>query len=200
VSERSKETRMFDWFKKRAAPPPTRPLAPAPPPAPLASVDERDAVLRDLHPLFRVVDTGFHIYMAVAAANPEWDDDRVERVLRVRGVDSVLAQELVSFAPLAFGREIVQELGVQCSDLYRLHNLTDGSETELPLAGEMAYAWARAMVGLYRTAERNEVFKRVAVRSAELNAVNNALHGGVTKEGLQESRLSPSLVYLRRTS
>jgi hypothetical protein len=175
-------------------------LARALPPAPLASVEERDAVLRDLHPLFRTVDAGFHIYMEIASANPGWDDDRVERVLRARGVESVLAQELVSFAPLAFGREIVQELGVHCSDLYRLHNLADGSETELPLAGEMAYAWARAMIGLYRTAERNEVFKRVAVRSAELNAVNNALYGDFTKEDLRESTLSPTLIYLRRTS
>jgi hypothetical protein len=191
---------MFDWFKKRAAPSPALRFTPAPPPAPLASVDEREAVLRDLHPLFRGVDAAFHIYIEIASANPEWDDDRIERVLRVRGVDSVLAQELVSFAPLAFGREIVQELGVHCSDLYRLHNLADGSETELPLAGEMAYAWARAMVGLYRTAERNEVFKRVAVRSAELNAVNNGLHGGVAKEELRDSRFAPSLVYLRRAS
>jgi hypothetical protein len=199
MSERNMETWMFDWFKKREVPVPPRTPAPAPP-ASLASVDEREAVLGDLHPLFRVVDTGFHVYMEIAAANPGWDDDRVERVLRGRGVDSVLAQELVSFAPLAFGREIVQELGVRCSDLYRLHNLADGLETELPLVGEMAYAWARAMVGLYRTAERNEVFKRVAGRSAELNAVNNALHGGVTAEELRESTLGPTLVYLRRTS
>src|SRR5215208_1742283 len=100
---------MLDWFKKRAAPPTAPPLASAPPPAPLASVDERDAVLRDLHPLFWVVAAGFHIYREIAAANPGWDDDRIERVLRARGVDLVLAQELVSFAPLAFGREIIEE-------------------------------------------------------------------------------------------
>jgi hypothetical protein len=68
----------------------------------------------------------------------------------------------------------------------------------LPLANELAYAWARAMVGLYRTAERNEVFKLVACRSAELDAVNNALRGGVTTEQLREGTLAPPVVRLRR--
>jgi hypothetical protein len=178
---------MLGWFKKR-------------PTLPLASAEEREALLRDLHPLFRVVDAGFHTYMEVVAANPTWDDNRIEQELRTRGVEAELAQEVVSFAPLAFGREVVQQLSVKCSDLYRLHNLTDGSERELPLANETAYAWARAMIGLYRTAERNEAFMLVAGRSAELDAVNNALHGGVTEEGLRECTLGPSLVHFRRAA
>jgi hypothetical protein len=104
----------------------------------------------------------------------------------------------VSFAPLAFGREIVQQLGVTCSDLYRLHNLADGTEKELPLVNELAYAWARARTGLYRIAERNEVFKLLAERSAELDAVNYALNGGVSAEELRASRLGPPVVYLHR--
>src|SRR5580765_304910 len=105
---------MLGWFKKR-------------PSLPLASVEEREAALQNLHPLFRVVDAGFHAYMEVVTANPKWDDNRIEQELRTRGVEAALAEELVAFTPLAFGREIVQGLGVKCGDQYRLHNLADGS-------------------------------------------------------------------------
>jgi hypothetical protein len=165
---------------------------------PLASIEEREAILSRGHAVFRVVDAGFHAYMEIVTANPRWDDNQIEQELRTRGVEAALAEELVSFAPLAFGREVVEQLGVKCNELYRLHNLNDGTEQEMPLAYEMAYAYARAMVGLYRTAERNESFKLVALRSAELDAVNNSLHGGVTQEALKESKMGPSIVYLRR--
>jgi hypothetical protein len=176
---------MFGWFKRSP-----KPL--------LASTEEREAILSKQHPLFRVVDAGFHEYIKVLVANPRCDDSQIEDAVRARGVEAGLAEDLVRFAPLAFGREIVQQLGVQCSDRYTLHNLADGTERELPLADELTYAWARAMVGLYRTAERNEVFQLVALRSAELDAVNNALHGGVSTEQLRESTLAPSKVHLRR--
>lgn len=178
---------MHSWFKKQSVPS-------------LPSVAEREAILQGLHPLFRVVDIGFHAYVEVVTANPDWDDGRIEQDLCQRGIEPGLAQELVSFAPMAFGREFVQQLGVKCSDLYHMFNLADGSERELPLANEIAFAWAKAMIGLYRTTERNEIFGLIAGRSAELNAVNNALHGGVTEEGLRECTLGPSLVHFRRTS
>src|SRR5262249_5445131 len=76
----------------------------------------------------------------------------------------------------------------------------DGSEWEQPLGHEFAYTWARAMIGLYRTPERNEVFKLVALRSAEVDCVNNALKAGVSEADLREGKLEPSLVHLRRAA
>src|SRR4051812_23118545 len=164
---------MFGWFKKRSIPS-------------LATQAEREAILRDRHAVFDSVDAGFHTYLEVVSATPPWDDSQIEQELGRRGVELQLAQELVAFAPMAFGREIVQQLGVPCSDVYRLHDLTDGSERELPLANERAFAWAKAMIGLYRTAERNDLFKLVACRSAELAAVNNALKAGVAPDDLRK--------------
>jgi hypothetical protein len=177
---------MFGWFKKRSRPS-------------LASPEERNAILDKQHPLFRVVDTGFHAYMEIIAANPQSDDNQIEQELRGRGIEAGLAEDLVAFAPIAFGREVLQQLGVKYSDLYRLHSLTDGSEREMSFANEMAYAWARAMIGLYRTPERNEVFKLVATRSAELAAINNALHSGVPGDELSGGNLAPIIVNLRRS-
>ena len=53
-------------------------------------------------------------------------------------------------------------------------------------------------MGEYRAPERNHVFKLIASRSAELNAVNDALNAGVSQERLRESKLAPSVVHLRR--
>jgi hypothetical protein len=77
-------------------------------------------------------------------------------------------------------------------------NEAQPSERDLPLADEMAFAWARAVMDEYRTPELNHVFRLVVLRSAELNVVNNALNSGVSRDELRESKLAPSVVYLRR--
>jgi hypothetical protein len=175
---------MFGWFKKK-------------PCLLLASAQEREAILAKQHPLFRQVDAAFHAYLEIVTANPRLDDGRIEQELLHRGIEVGLAEEVVTFAPMAWGREVAEQLGVECSPLYRLHSMIDGNEQELPLANELAYAWARAMIGLYRTPERNEVFKMVSLRSAELAAINNALQAG--ESDVRGGKLQPSLVYFQRT-
>jgi hypothetical protein len=174
---------MLKWFKKRSQP-----------------SSQRQELLQRSHPVFKIVDAGFQIYIEVVSTNPSWDDNRIEEELRKRGVEDELAQELVSFVPLAFGREIVEQLGVKCSDKYIMRNLLDDSEHELPLAMELAYAWAKGMIGEYRNAERNNIFKLIAQRSAEFDAVNNALNQGANAEDLKGSTIGPCVVYLRRAS
>jgi hypothetical protein len=176
---------MFGWFKKKPC------LA-------LASTEEREAILAKQHSIFREVDVGFHTFLEVVTANPQWDDDHIEKEMVRRGVAAALAEECVTFGPMAWGREVVEQLGVSCSPLFRLHCMIDGTERDMPLANELAYAWARAMVGLYRTSDRNEVFKLVSRRSAELDAVNNALNDGVSQASLRESKMQPSVVNSRR--
>ena len=173
---------MLGWFKKQAQP-----------------SSQHEQLLRRMHPVFREVDAGFQKYIDTVTAHPDWDDNQIEHELSGLGVEPALAKELVSFVPLAFGREVVAQLGVKCSDNFRLHDMTDGSEQDLPLANELAFAWAKAVAGEYRTPQLIHVFKLVASRSAELDAVNNALKAGVSQDKLRESKLAPSVVYLRRT-
>jgi len=176
---------MLGWFKKM-------------PRLPLATTEEREVILAKQHPLFREVDAGFHVYLEIIVANPQWDDGRIGQELIRRGVAAWLAEECVTFGPMAWGRKVAEQLGVVCSPLFRLHSMIDGTEQDMPLANEFAYSWARAMIGLYRTPERNEVFKLVSTRSAEVNAVSNALHGGASEADLRGSNLQPSIVHLRR--
>jgi hypothetical protein len=176
---------VFGWFQKK-----TR--------LPLAPAEEREAVLAKQYPLFREVDAAFHAYLEVVTASPRWDDGRVEQELVRRGVSAGLAEDCVVFGPLAWGREVVEGLGAKYHPLVRVRSILGGSEWEQPLTCEMAYAWARAMIGLYRTPERNEVFQLVSFRSAEVDCLNNTLHAGASESDLREVELEPTPVPLRR--
>ena len=166
----------------------------------LASAEEREPLLATAHVLFREVDAAVHAYLEVLTANPDWEDDRVEAELVRRGVNAGLAEDCVVFVPMAWGRDVAESLGLECSPVFRLHSTTDGGGVERPLTCEFAYAWGRAMLGVYSTAERGSVLSLVAMRSSEVNAVNNALNGGASAADLRGSKMSPTLVYLRRTS
>ena len=176
---------MFDWFKSK-------------PQSPLATAEEREAVLAQQHPVFREVDVAFHAYLEVVTTNPQWDDGRIEQELVQRGLTASLVEDCVVFAPIAWGSEVADGLGVAYSQRLRVRSLIDGSEWEQAYTYEFAYAWARAMLGLYSNAERNEVFKLVSLRSAEVDCINNALIAGASQADLQASGIAPLLVHLRR--
>jgi hypothetical protein len=181
---------VFGWFKTK-------------PPPLLASAEEREVILAKQHRLFREVDAAFHSYLEVITANPKWDDGQIEQELVRRGASPGLAEDCVVFGPIAWGREVAGGLGVSVSPLCRIRSLLDGIEWEQPLAYEFAYAWARAVICLYRTPERperNEVFKLVSLRSAEVDCINNALHAGASEADVRESKLDPLLVHLRRSA
>lgn len=175
---------MFDWFRKRRG-------------LPLAPAGEREAMLATRPATFREVDAAFHAYLGVIAANPGWDDHQIEEALIRGGLDSRLVEECVTFGPLAWGREIVEHFGVSPSPLYRLAGTTESDACDRPLAREQVYVWARALIRLYRTAERNELFQVVACRSAEVDALNNALNGGVDEADLRGGHLDPPTVHFR---
>jgi len=178
---------MFDWIR----------------PAPrytLASPQEREALLEKSHPVFREVDAAFHVYLEEVIADPGRDDSVIEQAVLRRGITARLADDCVAFGPLAWGRVVAESLGVEVSPVFRLVSRIDESEGDYPLAHELTYAWARGLIDLYRTPERNEVFKLVAQRSAEVNAINNALNEGVSAESLRGGQLQPPWIRLLRSA
>lgn len=102
-------------------------------------------------------------------SNPEANDADVADLLERNGVPRGLATRAVAFLPLAFGRRLLRGL-VALPDSF----IVDGRE--LPLASEPVYALAEAL------AERagRESIERIGLRSAEFNAVNQALNAGST--------------------
>jgi len=100
-------------------------------------------------------------------------DATVTARLEDRGVEPWLAERLVAFLPLAFGRRLLT--GVRLSDQF-----LDGP-VERALADEPVYAAAAARAA---TADRREL-ERIALRRSEVDAVNQALHRGSRMEDLE---------------
>jgi hypothetical protein len=106
-------------------------------------------------------------------SNPEASDADVADVLERNGVPRGVATRTVAFLPLAFGRRLLRGL-IAIPDSF----VIDGREA--PLASEPLYAFAEAL------AERagREHIERIGLRSAEFNAVNQALNAGSKPEDL----------------
>ena len=158
---------------------------------------EREALLKDLHPVFRELDTAVGAYIDLVRDCPNRSDDELQEQLVSLGVEESVALGCVTFVPLAFGRQIVLDLGVAVADTYVEYDLCSEQQTEKPLAEQLEFIWAKAVAGIYRQSpDYVSAFKSITIRSAELDSVNNALHGGATEESLRESHIGPPTVFV----
>ncbi|QDT99887.1 hypothetical protein [Gimesia aquarii] len=156
---------------------------------------ERESLLKDLHPIFREVDIAVAAYIDIVRDSPELSDEQIQDQLISKGVESSLAFGCTTFVPTAFGRTIIHELGVSVSDTYIEFNLSNKQEVEKQLTEQFEFIWAKTVVSIYReSSEYSSVCKTISLRSAEVAAINNALHDGETEESLREGHLGPSIV------
>jgi Family of unknown function (DUF6348) len=103
---------------------------------------------------------------AFFAGDGDLDDDEIVARLESQGVSAWLAERLVAFLPMAYGRVILR-------DCHFEPTFVDGSVTR-PLDGDPVWraVWARA-----QQATREEA-QRIGLRSAAVNAANKLLHEG----------------------
>ncbi len=136
--------------------------------------------------LFVLLDAGFDTSRAVAALHRLRDrpDPEIARALVAQGASAALAEKLVDFVPLAFGRPILERMGVRASE----HGvLVEGeSERTFRLLDDPLFADA---VALAREAYAGvtmpgDVFQSIAMRGAELAAVSDALASGASTRNL----------------
>lgn len=147
--------------------------------------------------LFLVMQGGVDVSRAVArmierAGDP---DDQIQPVLAADGADPREVQALLAYVPLAFGRAALRELPVQFADTAIVREGRDDEGVETLLSGEPIFAQAawladRALEGATLTQDE---FLAVAMRSAEVHAVNNAMMGGADARDLV---VSPPVVTL----
>ena len=116
------------------------------------------------------VKVGVEAFCASAEAP---SDDEVWERLTAGGVEPWLAERLLIFMPMAYTRRLLQN--VTFPDAIA----APGGRVILQNEPVFVAALARAQV-----AGRDEVM-RIATRSSEFNAINNALNGGATLEHLQ---------------
>ncbi|HVX91558.1 MAG TPA: hypothetical protein VHC20_08200 [Candidatus Paceibacterota bacterium] len=112
-------------------------------------------------------------YLDVLAASPQVTDQSITETLRAAGFAEPFVSQAVQFVPIAFGRALLDGLGIRFSQNYVLLN---GE-------GRLVERGALDSLVVYKTAltaasSRPDVVKAVALRSAETNAINNALNSG----------------------
>ncbi|HYH79135.1 MAG TPA: hypothetical protein VEX86_05040 [Longimicrobium sp.] len=95
------------------------------------------------------------------------------------GVPAALAADVAAFMPIAFGRELLNGMGIEFSPDYATHGAGTGVRIAGRLADHPVYAAAAALAaGLMERQEAGDEFVGVAVWSAEFSAANQALHAG----------------------
>jgi hypothetical protein len=117
------------------------------------------------------------------------DDGALRRELMTIGMSERDAQRLLAFVPLAFGRVLVDKLPIRFPETVIV--IERGTERESRLADEPLFTLA---IDLARrgTLTRDQ-FSALALRSAEMRALNKALNAGSKPEDLL---VSPPVVTL----
>jgi hypothetical protein len=136
--------------------------------------------------VFLVLDRGFDTSRAVAVMHRMHDrpDEEIVDALVSLGAEKRHAIALVDFLPIAFGRPVLAKLGVRVSETGEIH---EGEATRtLRLLDDPVFADAAALANAaYEHGTMPaDVFRALALRGAELGAVNQALSKGSKAEDL----------------
>jgi hypothetical protein len=120
----------------------------------------------------------------IMAHHATLDDERLGEVMCNEGFSSQQAAELLAFVPLAFGRPLLEELGVKEFSSTVSAPSRAGGRRNVPLRYQAAYIRSLSLARQHwRTGELGDVYEAVALRSAEVIVVNKALNEGVGVKG-----------------
>jgi hypothetical protein len=108
-------------------------------------------------------------------------DEFIIDVLGTAGYEREVSEQVLAFLPLACGRIFLQGLGITFSDDYGA--LQSGETVMKPLAGNAVYQVVEAYAKR-RHREGAPFFPKVAMRSSEVDAVNQALNAGADPANL----------------
>jgi hypothetical protein len=108
------------------------------------------------------------------------------RLLRA-GLSKEQAHDAVRFIPLAFGRDVLDGVGVVFSDTYLRLAGAQSAEEERALNDEPFFREALSLAPLVAAEIGFDAFNTVATQSSEFQALNNALNAGAEIENLVAS-------------
>jgi hypothetical protein len=112
-------------------------------------------------------------YLDAIATSPDATNAKLRDLLVTTGYDHALVSQAIQFVPVAFGRVLLSNLGIQFSPNYILLS-GEGWLVERGLLESLeVYRTAQAM-----TSSRADAMRAVALRSAEVTAINSALNAG----------------------
>jgi hypothetical protein len=117
----------------------------------------------------------------IVAAWDEFTEEEVYSAMADAGVADAVADRAYKFTQLAWGRALLAGLGVRFSPEYVCFNASGEVVESGRLTDERCFAAASRLAERYASTPG---FKRLALMSADVNAVNNALHRGSKPEDL----------------
>ena len=121
------------------------------------------------------IDASIRQYVSAIADSPEIDDGELIALLESRGVEETIAERIVRFAPVAFGRALLADLGIAFSDDF----LRFDGDGNLTLSGKLsADDVFAASVASVATHSNSPAYQTIALSSAEVHSVNQALNSG----------------------
>jgi hypothetical protein len=115
------------------------------------------------------------------AASPELTEDEIYEAMAAAGVPEVLADRAYKFTQIAWGRVFLDGMGIDFMPDYSYTTTRGREHGSALLADEPCYAAALRLAPKY---ERTPALQRLALTSAEVATVNDALHRGSEPESL----------------
>jgi hypothetical protein len=106
---------------------------------------------------------------------PDFTEDQAYAAMAGAGIPDAVADRAYKFLQVAWGRALLDGLGVQFSPKYLCCNATGEVVESGNLINEPCFAAATRLTTRYKGSPG---FKRLALMSADLNAVNNCLNAG----------------------
>lgn len=114
----------------------------------------------------------------VFVRNAEFNLDTVRIGLITSRIPGAAIEPIVEFLPLAFGRDLMGAMGVPFPDEYVRVDGEGRERLRAKLADEPWFVESQKLAPAVMTEMGSDAFMAVAGRSAELDAVNQALHAG----------------------
>ena len=137
--------------------------------------------------LFLVIDEGLDVTRAAAriASMRDADEGAIAERLIEDGASREDAGRAVALVPLAFGRVLLERVGVTLASRAIVQRTSSDEQTELELASDPLYVAALEHAYDVHNLGPRDLFEALALRSAEVAAVNEALHNGSRADELQ---------------
>jgi hypothetical protein len=117
----------------------------------------------------------------IVAASPGLTEDGIYDALAAAGVPEPLADRAYKFTQIAWGRVFLDGMGIDLLPDYSYTTVRGRERGEALLADEPCYAAALRLAPRY---EQTPAFQRLALTSAEVLSVNDALKRGSRPENL----------------
>jgi hypothetical protein len=125
------------------------------------------------------------IFEAIQLAIPVFHEHKdstwktLGEALKEAGIPAILANRLLEFMPLAFGRAFVDGMGIEFGEYYIRFNPKTNKKVSKRLAEEPVYTQSfAAATSLMTQKQAGDEVMSVIVRSSEFTAMNKALNDG----------------------